>query len=112
MTLRNHKDWEWLPLDVAGQRLGYAHKQSLTFRLRQLRQLGYVVDIGRPPAPYPVGDSSQIGNGKVIVMWPNPKVALLRSDAPPCLLKPKRGKRAKLDAKSNLVFLVETKNAG
>ncbi len=36
----------WLPLDVAAKHFGYAHKESLSRRLRQLRQRGKVRDIG------------------------------------------------------------------
>ncbi len=82
---------EWLPLDIATERFGYAHKKSLSRRLRQLRQRGFVADIGRPPSPYPVSNSPK--KGKVNIMWPNPKTALIRNDAPRDLLNPKRGKR-------------------
>lgn len=42
----------WLPLDVAAKQFGYAHKESLSRRLRQLREQGFVRDIGRPPTAY------------------------------------------------------------
>jgi hypothetical protein len=79
-------------MDVAAERMGY-HPESLRQRVRQLRQQGKVTDIGRPPAEYPVGDDAL--PGQVVVMWPNPQVALIRSDVPPDLLIPKRGRRAK-----------------
>jgi hypothetical protein len=84
---------EWLPFDIAAKRFGYQHKESLRNRLRQLRAQGFVVDTGRPPADYVPGDSTT--EGKVVLLWPNPKVALIRSDAPATLLNPKRGKRAR-----------------
>lgn len=87
------REQEWLPLDVAATWFGYSHPESLRQRLRQLRDRGHVVDIGRPPTSYPVGDANALG--KVVLMWPNPKTALLRSDAPADLLNPKRGKRAR-----------------
>ena len=82
---------EWLPLAVAAQRFGYSHRESLRRRLRQLRELGHVSDIGSPPASYRRSDTAH--GGKVVLMWPNPKTALLRSDAPSELLNPKRGRR-------------------
>ena len=81
---------EWWPLDVAAEKFGY-HPESLRRRLRQLRQLGSVVDLGRPPDSYKV--SQRASEGKIILQWPNPDTALLRSDAPPELLNPRRGKR-------------------
>ena len=45
----NIKTEEWLPLDVAAKHFGYAHKESLSRRLRQLRKRGLIRDIGRPP---------------------------------------------------------------
>ncbi len=93
--LREEDKAEWLPLNVAAERFGYGHHESLRRRLRQLRQLGYVVDIGTPPADYTVSDRAY--EGKVNIMWPNPKTALIRSDTPKYLLNPKRGKRAQID---------------
>ncbi len=49
MQMQNN---EWLPLDLAADHFGYAHKESLRRRLRQLRERGLVCDIGRPPAAY------------------------------------------------------------
>ena len=89
MTSANNT--EWLPLDVAARRFGYSHRESLRRRLRQLRELGYVIDIGTPPTSYRRSDKAE--SGEVVLMWPNPKTALLRSDAPPELLNPKRGRR-------------------
>lgn len=88
----NNSD-QWLPLDVAAQKYGYAHKESLTRRLRQLRRRGLVADFGRPPADYPTQETMQ--RAVIFLMWPNPKTALLRADAPFNLLKSERGKRAK-----------------
>lgn len=84
--------WKWLPLDIAAKHFGYGHPGSIRRRLRQLREQGLVVDIGNPPSNYPSGGES--AEGKVIIFWPNPKTALMRNDAPPDLLIPKRGKRA------------------
>ncbi len=84
---------EWLPFSIAATRFGYHHKESLRNRLRQLREQGLVIDTGTPPAEYPIGDATTHEN-KVVLLWPNPKVALLRSDAPAALLNPKRGRRA------------------
>jgi hypothetical protein len=85
---------EWLPLDLAAERFGYNHAESLRRRLRQLRALGYVVDIGRPASDYPARKHSD-QHDIVVIMWPNPKTALIRSDAPAHLLNPKPGKRAR-----------------
>jgi hypothetical protein len=84
---------EWLPLDIAAAHFGYNHAESFRRRLRQLRTLGYVVDIGRP-GDYPQGEHSD-QRDHVVIMWPNPKTALVRSDAPPHLLNSKPGKRAR-----------------
>ena len=81
---------EWLPLDLAADHFGYAHKESLRRRLRQLRERGLVCDIGRPPAAYE--KSEQIEEAPITIMWPNPKTALLNCDAPPELLEAKRGR--------------------
>lgn len=82
---------EWLPLEEAAISFGYTHHESLRRRLRQLRGRGLVVDIGNPPVRYKVRQGQT--KGKIIIYWPNPKVALLRSDAPLELLNPKQGKR-------------------
>jgi hypothetical protein len=84
---------EWLPFDMAATRFGYNHKESLRNRIRQLRERELVVDTGNPPAEYQIGDSTT--RKKVVLLWANPKTALVRSDAPVRLLNPKRGKRAK-----------------
>ena len=84
---------EWLPLDLAATWYGYGHPESFRQRLRQLRQHGDVVDIGKPPKGYDVSESGT--KEKIVIMWPNPKTALIRSDAPKELLNPKRGKRTK-----------------
>lgn len=86
---------QWLPLDAAAKHLGYSHPESLRRRLRQLRQRGLVIDLGQPPSGYPVRNNVQKTKA-VVVMWANPKTALIRSDVSPELLNPKRGKRAKL----------------
>jgi hypothetical protein len=87
-TLRHSLEWQ--PLDLAAEQLGY-HPESLRKRLRQLRQRGQVVDLGRPPAGYTVGKTPV--EGKVVLLWANPKTALIRRNAPSDLLVPKRGKR-------------------
>jgi hypothetical protein len=81
----------WLPLDLAAANFGYS-PEGFRQRLRQLRQLGYVADTGRPPAVYAV--STESSNKPVVLLWPNPKTALIRDDAPRALFDPKRGKRA------------------
>jgi hypothetical protein len=81
----------WLPLDLAAAKFGYS-KEGFRHRLRRLRELGYVVDTGRPPASYNVSDTPSAK--KVVILWANPKTALIRSDAPAELFVPKRGKRA------------------
>lgn len=80
----------WLPLDVAAKQFGYAHKESLSRRLRQLREQGFVRDIGRPPTAYL--DMEQKVDAPITVMWPNPKTALLHHEAPANLLVAKRGR--------------------
>lgn len=84
---------EWLPLDIAAKQFGYAHKESLSRRLRQLRREKLVIDTGRPPADYQ--RSAPDESAEVVLMWPNPKTALLRSDAPAELLAAKRGRPRK-----------------
>ena len=88
----NKQNEEWLPLDVAAKRLGYAHKESLRRRLRQLRDRGLVNDIGRPPAAYQKGEPNE--KAPITLIWPNPKTALLNREAPPTLLTAKRGRPA------------------
>ena len=84
---------EWLPLDTAAERFGYAHKESLSRRLRQLRNRGKVRDIGRPPVQY--RDTESKADPVITIMWPNPKTALLRNDAPLALLQSNRGRPTK-----------------
>lgn len=84
---------QWLPLDMAAQQYGYTHKESLNRRLRQLRRRGQVADFGRPPTNYPTKENTT--KAAIILMWPNPKTALLRSDAPSQLLDARKGKRTK-----------------
>ena len=86
----NFENQEWLPLDLAAEQFGYAHKESLRRRLRQLRERGLVQDIGRPPASYDT--TKQKNDAPIVVMWPNPKTALLSSNAPGELLQSKRGR--------------------
>ena len=84
---------KWLPLDIAARYFGYAHKESLSRRLRQLRDEGQVRDIGRPPIAYKKRQGNDLAG--IILMWPNPKTALLRSDAQRELLSAKRGRPSK-----------------
>ena len=84
---------EWLPLDVAAAYFGYSHKESLRNRIRQLRNQGKVVDIGNPPSIYIAENNAT--SGSLTIFWPNPKTALIRRDASPEMLNPKRGKRKK-----------------
>lgn len=81
---------EWLPLDIAAEQFGYSHKESLSRRLRQLRNRNLVVDIGRPPSDY--RNFKPDKSARIVIMWPNPKTALLRSDAPRELLNACRGR--------------------
>ena len=97
MTADKPKTLEWLPLDDAAKRFGYMHPESFRERLRRLRERGLVVDTGRPPAKYEVGESTE--EGEIVLMWANPTTALIRSDAPRNLLNPKRGKRARTDSR-------------
>lgn len=82
---------KWLPLDVAATKFGYTNKTSFYHRICQLRQQGLVADIGRPPAKY---KSKVKPDLPVVIMWPNSRTALLRSDAPAKLFNSRRGKRA------------------
>jgi len=84
---------QWLPLDIAAKQFGYAHKESLSRRLRQLREQGFVRDIGRPPNTY--HEVEQKLEATIIIMWPNPKTALLHHEAPSNLLVAKRGRPTK-----------------
>lgn len=93
----NDIDIEWLPLAVAAKHFGYSHTQSFTLRLRQLRERGLVADIGRPPADYPV--SKTIPEGNIVILWANPKTALIHTDAPSHLFTPKRGRSTTLKLK-------------
>lgn len=88
---------QWLPLDEAAQKFGYAHKESLARRLRQLRRRGQVVDLGHPPEPY--RPSKATAKTAIVLLWPNPKTALLRRDAPAMWLDARPGKRAKQPGK-------------
>ena len=88
---------EWLPLDIAARQFSYAHKESLSRRLRQLRERGVVRDIGRPPASY--RDTEPTAEAEITIMWPNPKTALLRNDAPWSLLRSSRGRPTKRQPK-------------
>ena len=88
---------EWLPLDIAARQFGYAHKESLSRRLRQLRERGVVRDLGRPPDAY--RDTEPKAEAEITIMWPNPKTALLRNDAPSSLLQSSRGRPTKRQPK-------------
>mgnify|MGYP001812945164 FL=1 len=88
---------KWLPLDIAAEQFGYAHKESLSRRLRQLRNQHLVVDIGRPPDAY--RDTEPKAEAEITIMWPNPKTALLRNDAPSSLLQSSRGRPKKSQPK-------------
>ena len=84
------QDNDWLPLDLAADHFGYAHKESLRRRLRQLRERGLVHDIGRPPDAYQKAEPKE--EAPITLMWPNPRTALLHRDTPPELLAAKRGR--------------------
>jgi hypothetical protein len=88
---------KWLPIDIAAERFGYAHKESLSRRLRQLRKRGKVRDTGRPPVQYRVSDPK--ADAEITIMWPNPKTALLRNDGPSSLLQSSRGRPTKSQPK-------------
>lgn len=83
----------WMSLDEGAIYFGYEHPESFRRRLRQLRKLGHVTDIGKPPSKYPTSD--QVSKDKIVLLWPNPKTALIHCQSPTKLLDPKRGKRAK-----------------
>jgi len=85
---------EWLSLDDAAKHFGYS-PEGLRRRLRQLRERGRVVDLGKPPTGYAVGENRV--KGKVAILWPNPRTALVDRDAPVTLLNPKRGKRPRIE---------------
>ena len=85
--------FKWLPVDQATVYFGYSNPESLRQRLRELRRRGKVLDLGAPPLPYKAAKKAT--EGKIIIYWPNPNTALIRSDAPRELLVPKRGKRAR-----------------
>lgn len=84
---------QWLPLEEAAIRYGYAHKESISRRLRQLRKRGHVSDIGRPPTEY--ANNPKPEKTAIVLMWPNPKTALIHQDAPAELLDSRQGKRAR-----------------
>jgi hypothetical protein len=86
---------QWLSSRAAATYFGYSHPENLRQRLRQLRESGYVVDVGNPPEMYSVSHGPT--KGKVVLMWANPKTFLVSSDAPRELLNPRRGKRAKVE---------------
>ncbi len=83
----------WLPIKEAARLFGYTHPESLRHRLRELRRRGKVLDIGTPPTEYQAGKGE--AKDKIILYWPNPGTALIRSDAPNRLLNPRRGKRSR-----------------
>lgn len=83
--------FKWLSLYQAAEHFGYSHTESLRQRLRTLRKRGKVLDMGKPPPEYKA--VVEVTEGKIIIYWPNPNTALLRSDIPDGLLIPKRGKR-------------------
>ena len=80
---------EWLTFSQAAAQFGYSH-EGFRDRLRQLRALGYVADIGNPPAEY----AHLKNTGQVVVMWANPKAGLVRADAPTSLFDSSHGYRA------------------
>lgn len=84
---------EWLPLDMAATQYGYS-LEGLRRRLRQLRARGHLLDTGRPPKSYSSSRKLARQREVVVVWWVNSRTALIRADAPPTLLNPKRGKRA------------------
>jgi len=86
-------DIEWLSLDKAAAHLGYSHTESFRKRIRQLRNQGKVIDKGNPPSIYTIENGAS--SGSLTIFWPNPKTALIRSDASPNLLNSRRGKRKK-----------------
>jgi hypothetical protein len=80
---------EWLTFKQAAAKFGYS-REGFRDRLRQLRELGYVADIGSAPAEY----AHLKITGQVVVMWANPKAGLVRSDAPANLFNSSHGYRA------------------
>ena len=82
---------KWMSISEATKIFGYADRVSLRNRVRQLRSRGDVTDLGNPPAAYRRRRGQ--APGKVMLYWLNPKIALLRRDAPKDLFVPRRGKR-------------------
>ncbi len=85
--------YQWLPLNEAAKHFGYSHPDSFRNRIRELRKRGKVFDLGTPPLEYRAGKGE--AKDQIVLYWPNPATALIRSDAPRQLLVPRRGKRRK-----------------
>ncbi len=89
MQFNNH---EWLSFEQAVVQFGYAHKNSLSARIRQLRKQEKVIDIGSPPKNYTVSEPDDT-SGKIIIMWLNGRAPFIRVDTPGNLLNAKPGRR-------------------
>ena len=85
-------DENWMPLNQASIHYGYKNLESFRRRLRQLRRLGLVVDIGNPPPDYPNINNPE-NDHKITVWWFNPKLAFVQTNLPLDLFDPKPGKR-------------------
>jgi hypothetical protein len=82
---------KWWPMNMAAEKFGYS-VVGLRRRIRQLREMKLVVDLGRPPEDYKV--SKRIDPNKVTVLWANPQTALISNASPARLFNSKRGRRA------------------
>jgi hypothetical protein len=80
---------QWLTFSQAAEKYGYS-REGFRDRLRQLRELGYVADVGHPPSAY----AKLRNTGQVVVLWANPKAGLIRADAPEELFDASHGYRA------------------
>jgi hypothetical protein len=83
---------DWLTFDDVAEQFGYNNVTSFRRRLRELRSKGSVIDLGKPPSEYKVGEQEQ---GKVNIYWLNARTALIHKDVPRSLLNSKKGKRAR-----------------
>ncbi len=80
---------EWLPLNQAAKQFGYKTMQGFRARIQQLRDNGYVVDLGNPPEEY----KTKQGTGAITLLWAHPNAAMIRADAQADLLNPQAGRR-------------------
>ncbi len=80
----------WLSVSQAAKAFGYKSAYTLRQRIRQLREQGFVSDLGDPPEGY-----RMVKDAPVQILWGNPKSMMVNDESSPELLNGQVGRPTK-----------------